>query len=67
MYIQRLALSRSRRRFFFSFSLGLPATPSRQERTFAMVTLCSSSGHVTRIVNRVTANIHVYVSSLSQS
>jgi hypothetical protein len=46
-------LSRSRRRFFFSFSLGLVATPSSQASTLAIVIVCSSSGALTRIVNRV--------------
>jgi hypothetical protein len=46
-------LNRSRKRFFFSFSLGLLATPSSQESTLAIVTVCSSSGALTRIVNRV--------------
>jgi len=32
-------LNRSRRRFFFSFSLGLLATPSSQESTLAIVTV----------------------------
>ena len=42
-------LSRSRRRFFFSFSLGLVVTPSSQESTLAIVTVFSSSGAFTRI------------------
>jgi hypothetical protein len=33
-------LSRSRSRFFFNFSLGLLATPSSHEKTFATMTVC---------------------------
>src|ERR1700677_682898 len=45
-------LSRSFRRFFFSFSLGLIATPSSQASTLPIVIVCSSSGALTVIVSR---------------
>jgi len=47
------ALNRSLNRFFFSFSVGLLATPSNHDITFATVTVCSSSGASIRIVSRV--------------
>jgi hypothetical protein len=46
-------LSRSFKRFIFSFSLGLVATLSSQSSTLPIVIVCSSSGALTLIVNRV--------------
>jgi len=46
-------LSRSCNRFFFTCWLGLLAPPSGHDSTFPTVTVCSSSGALTRILNCV--------------
>jgi hypothetical protein len=46
-------VSRSFKRFFFTCSLGLFAPPSSNDSTLPTVTVCSSFGALTRILNCV--------------